>query len=347
MGRRAVAFVVACLAVILAGVGGELIDLPYVVLTPAYTANTLGSIRGRPLIRVAGHRIYHTNGHLNLVTEYYYGGPGSGVNLFDTLTSLLSSNVTIISQGSIFPRGSTAAQTEQQNTTVATWELRDATAAALRQLKIRFREVVGIAQVTKGMPAAKVLRAGDVLTAVDGRAVTSWASLRSSIGALSPGRPVTVTIDRHGVIKRFNLATVSNGQGDAVIGIEPFGIYKFPFTVQMNASICGGNGCGLMFALGLIDKLTLLNLTDGKFIAGTGTLNDVGDVIGPEFGIKVLMADLRGRGATIFMTPASDCREALQAAPAGLRLVKVSTLRGAVQALEALRTGKPVPTCSG
>jgi hypothetical protein len=31
--------------------------------------------------------------------------------------------------------------------------------------------------------------------------------------------------------------------------------------------------------------------------------------------------------------------------PGGLRVVKVSTLRGAIAALNALKAGKPVPSC--
>jgi Lon-like protease len=345
MGRRAVAFMIACLVVIIVAVCGEVIRLPYAVLLPASTTNMLGSVNGQPLIEVAGHRLYRTDGHLNLVTEYTYGGPGTDVNLFDVVPSLLSSNVAVIPKESAFPSAS-AMRAIVPSATVASWAMQDATAAALRQLKIRFSEVVGITDILPGSPAARVLLEGDALTAVDGRPVTRWASLSVLMGGISPGQPVTVTVDRLGVVKEFDVTTVSNGQGGAEIGIVPFGIYKFPFAVRLNYSACDDGGCGLMFALGLIDKLSPLDLTDGKFIAGTGTLDDAGDV-GPVLDIKPLLADLRGQGATIFLTPATSCGEALRAAPPGLRLVKVSTLSGAVAALEALRAGKPVPTCAG
>jgi Lon-like protease len=344
MGRRALAFMVGCLVVIIVAVAGEVIRLPYAVLLPASTANMLGSVNGQPVIQVAGHRLYRTDGHLNLVTEYVYGGPGTDINLFEVVPSLLSSNVAVIPQETVFPSAS-ASRVILPSATLASWSRQDATAAALRQLKIPFSEVVGITDILPGSPAARVLREGDVLTAVDGRPLTRWASLSVLMSGISPGQPVTVTVDRLGVVKKFDVTTVSNGQGGAAIGIVPFGIYKFPFAVRLNDGACDDGGCGLMFALALIDKLAPLDLTDGKFIAGTGTLDDAGDV-GPVFGIKPLLADLRGQGATIFLTPAASCGEALRAAPPGLRLVKVSTLSGAVQALKALRTGKPVPTCA-
>jgi PDZ domain-containing protein len=59
------------------------------------------------------------------------------------------------------------------------------------------------------------------------------------------------------------------------------------------------------------------------------------------------MVGARNAGATIFLTPASNCADTKGAVPAGLRLVKVSTLNQAVTYLEALESGHPdaVPSC--
>jgi Lon-like protease len=57
------------------------------------------------------------------------------------------------------------------------------------------------------------------------------------------------------------------------------------------------------------------------------------------------MAGARAAGATIFLTPAANCADTARAVPAGLRLIKVSTLAGAVQALKALAAGGNVPSC--
>jgi PDZ domain-containing protein len=276
-----------------------------------------------------------------LVTDYSYGGPGSPLPLIGVLTALLSPHVAVVPQDAVFPPGLTAAQIQQQDTGQANVFVEQAIAAALNQLKIPFSETVSIALTLQGLPAARVLQAGDVLIAVDGKPVTGIASVGRLINGRSRGQAVTVTVNRRGVLRQFRLTTTSDG----TIGVGLTASSKFPFTVRLNSSVCGGSGCGMMFALGLIDKLTPLDLTGGRFIAGTGTIDDAGD-IGSVTGIKQLLAGLRGQGATVFLTPAANCGEALAAAPAGLRLVKVSTLNGAVQALEALRAGKPVPTCS-
>ena len=132
--------------------------------------------------------------------------------------------------------------------------------------------------------------------------------------------------------------------GHPVMGVEITGQYKFPFTVNISVGDIGGPSAGMMFALGIIDKLTGLNLTGGRFIAGTGEITQGGQVeaIG---GIQQKMVGARDAGATIFLTPASNCSDTTGAVPAGLRLVKVSTLSQAMTYLEDIKAGKPVPSC--
>ncbi len=99
-----------------------------------------------------------------------------------------------------------------------------------------------------------------------------------------------------------------------------------------------------MFALGIIDKITPDNLTGGRFIAGTGEIEANGTV-DPIGGIQQKMVGAREAGATIFLTPAANCPDTAGAVPAGMRLIKVSSLAGAVDDLEALKAGQPVPSC--
>jgi len=120
--------------------------------------------------------------------------------------------------------------------------------------------------------------------------------------------------------------------------------YKFPFQVKISVGDIGGPSAGVMFALGIIDKLTKMNLTAGRFIAGTGEIEANGKV-DPIGGIQQKMIGARNAGATIFLTPAANCADAKGAVPPGLRLVKVSTLNQAVTSLEALKAGRSAPSC--
>jgi PDZ domain-containing protein len=100
-----------------------------------------------------------------------------------------------------------------------------------------------------------------------------------------------------------------------------------------------------MFSLGIVDKLTPDDLTAGLTIAGTGTIDDQGNV-GAIGGIAQKMRGAKRDGATIFLSPADNCTEAVANAVPGLELVKVSTLSGAVDALKTLANHGTPSLCS-
>ena len=159
----------------------------------------------------------------------------------------------------------------------------------------------------------------------------------------TPGTPVSVTVQRGATTKTFRLETRNEGNVP-VIGVQINTTFVFPFPVKIYIPDIGGPSAGMMFALGIIDKLTDDNLTGGKFVAGTGEIDATGGVE-PIGGIQQKMAGARDAGATVFLAPAGNCADTSGAVPAGLRVVRVSTLSGAVQALENIKKDLPVPSC--
>jgi PDZ domain-containing protein len=339
---------VAISGVLLAALAAVFVPVPYVILSPGPTLNTLGrGPSGRSLIQITGHPVYPTAGHLNLVTVSFQGGPSNSLNVFAALRAWLTPHEAVVPQEELFIPGQTQQQVVQQDTQQMTSSQQTATAAALCVLGIKFQVVDTVAVVAKGLPADGVLRRGDVITAVDGKPVTCKASAASLIRARSPGDPVTLTIARtvggHRVIRRFHLKTASV-QGTPVVGLRVAESYVFPFNVRIRVGDIGGPSAGLMFALGIVDKLTPGNLTSGRFVAGTGEISADGSV-GAIGGIQQKMAGARQAGATLFLTPAANCPDTAGAVPAGMRLVKVRNLAGAVSALHALAVGRSVPSC--
>jgi PDZ domain-containing protein len=57
------------------------------------------------------------------------------------------------------------------------------------------------------------------------------------------------------------------------------------------------------------------------------------------------MIGARRAGATVFLVPSGNCGEAKAHHPAGLRLVKVTSLTSAVNALKSLKSGGSTPSC--
>jgi PDZ domain-containing protein len=320
--------------------------VPYVILGPGPTLNTLGKdSSGQPLITISGHPSYPTTGHLNLVTVSYQGCAGNRFNIFTALVAWLNPHQAVVPEGEICPAGQTQKQTQEQDTQEMTSSQSTATAAALTQLHIPYTTEVVVVKAQKGFPAYGVLKAGDVITKVNGQPVISQGGLTRLIYAQPAGSTLSLTIIRDGQSRQVQVGT-RQSEGHPVMGVQITEQYEFPFEVKISVGDIGGPSAGMMFSLGIIDKLTKLDLTAGRFIAGTGEITASGQVQ-PIGGIQQKMVGARNAGATIFLTPASNCADTKGAVPAGLRLVKVRTLNQAVTYLEALKSGHPnsVPSC--
>ncbi|MEU6376974.1 S16 family serine protease [Streptomyces sp. NPDC046909] len=119
--------------------------------------------------------------------------------------------------------------------------------------------------------------------------------------------------------------------------------------VSLKLADVGGPSAGLLFSLGIVDKLNGDgdggDLTGGRVIAGTGTIDESGSV-GAVGGVSLKTQAAKRDGATVFLVPKDECSDAKAELPKGLRLIPVTTLKGAVSSLVALETGKgTVPSC--
>jgi PDZ domain-containing protein len=135
--------------------------------------------------------------------------------------------------------------------------------------------------------------------------------------------------------------------GDAPrIGVTPEITSAAKFKISIPIENVGGPSAGLMLTLGIIDKIEPEDLTGGKIIAGTGTIDPSGKV-GPIGGLPQKLVTAKSAGATWFLTPADNCAEGVANQKAGLPLVQVSTLDEALAALADIRAGKQPPLCPG
>src|SRR5262249_60082474 len=99
------------------------------------------------------------------------------------------------------------------------------------------------------------------------------ASAASLIRDRAPGEPVILTIARTAggdrVVRQFHLKTAAV-RGTPVVGVKVAESYKFPFNVKIRVGDIGGPSAGMMFALGIVDKLTPRKPTGGRVVARPG-----------------------------------------------------------------------------
>jgi PDZ domain-containing protein len=97
MSRRSLTLLIASIGTAVAIAISVLVPVPYVILGPGPTLNTLGKdSSGQPLITISGHATYPTNGHLNMVTVSYQGCQGNRFNIFTALVAWLNPHQAVV-----------------------------------------------------------------------------------------------------------------------------------------------------------------------------------------------------------------------------------------------------------
>ncbi|MEV0091859.1 S16 family serine protease [Streptomyces sp. NPDC050738] len=168
--------------------------------------------------------------------------------------------------------------------------------------------------------------------------------------AVMPRDSVYPAGDNSEEANKHNLAEMKESQDAATAAALSFvGDSASKAKVTLNLADVGGPSAGLLFTLGIIDKLdgdgAGGDLTGGKSIAGTGTITDSGEV-GAVGGVALKTQAAARDGAHVFLVPKAECADATSELPAGMRLIPVSTLKDAVASLTALEKGSgKIPSC--
>ncbi|MCZ2525720.1 MULTISPECIES: PDZ domain-containing protein [Streptomyces] len=355
MPRRTVTMLCSTLTLIALLCTGLLMPVPYSELAPGPTVNTLGKHDGDPVLQIDGHRTYPTSGHLNMTTVQVTGADYR-MNLVEAMAGWIAHDGAVVPHDTLYPDDKSAEEVDQENAEEFTASQESAKVAALEALDIPVGTRVIVSSVVKGGAAEGELHAGDVILAVDGEKVREPADVVERVTRHSPGEKAVFTVVPASRAKGKGTAPAgkevsvttrrSPDDGRAVVGIQAGTEHTFPFDIEIELADVGGPSAGLMFALGLIDKLDAPSLTGGRFVAGTGTIDDDGTV-GPIGGITMKTIAAREAGAEYFLTPADNCAAAAADTPEGLTLVEVEDLDGALDALALIREGKKdrLPTC--
>ncbi|MFI7603337.1 PDZ domain-containing protein [Actinoplanes sp. NPDC049681] len=340
MRRRGVTVILGALITALLAVGVMAIPLPYVVLKPGPTVNTLGSDNGKEVIQVTKADTSTSKGQLRLTTV----GVQPSVELVWAIRGWFSDEQAVVPRDLIYPPDQSEQQVEQQNAEEFKTSQNSAETVALRKLGYPVQTYV--TSVTPKSPSDGVLQKDDVITSVDGEAVTGPAKLTDLIQSKPAGTSLTIGYTRAGKPGTARIVSQSVEKSDKPrIGVAIDQRQPHPFTVTIDLDEIGGPSAGLMFTLGIIDKLKPEDLTGGKIIAGTGTIDDEGNV-GPIGGIPQKLVGAKDAGAQIFLVPADNCAEALRNAVPGLPMAKVATVDDALTALKTFTSGGTPAPCT-
>ncbi len=317
---------------------------PYVVERPGPVYDTLGDVQDAdgvdvPLIDIPDETTYPTSGRLDLLTVYLNGSRESPLSWIDVASAWFDPSRTVLPIDVVYPEGQTQEQSDQESAVQMDTSQQEAVAAALTELDIAYRSVLTIAGVIADTPADGVLEEGDQVLTVDGARVATVDELKALLGEAGVGADVQLGIRRGGVEQTVVVTPVAaESDRSPVIGVYASPVYDFPVDVQIQLPGVGGPSAGMMFALGIYDKLTPGALTGDQHIAGTGTISGSG-AVGAIGGIVQKMYGAQAAGAEWFLAPAANCSEVVGRIPAGLEVFSVGTLEEAVGTVEAIADG--------
>ena len=341
--RGRVLVVSASSLILLLGVA-FLLPVPFVKMAPGPTFNVIGTVDDKPVLSIEGTTTYPTTGSLEMTTVLESGGPRGGLTFVDAMASWFNPADAVLPRELIYPDEVSGDEVKRRQAAMFSTSESDAIGAALTYLKMPVGKELVATSVYGDSPADGLLEPKDHIVSIDGTAVDQPQQVSDAIRSKPIGTSfdfeIVRRVDGADETKEVTVTSAPNPDDATIpyIGIG-VGIYYVPdFSIDFTLKDVGGPSAGLMFTLGLIDKLSPDDLAKGRTIAGTGTITPDG-AVGAIGGIRQKLAGARNKGAELFLMPAVHCKEASGHVPDGLTVAAVSTVAEAVTAVNAWTGG--------
>jgi Lon-like protease len=329
--------------VIVVVVAGSVIRVPYDTFSPGGTLNL------EKRVSVKGAKTFPNEGDLMML----FVRQRSHVDLWHLLQAKLDGDIDIAKQEDV-NGGRTQQQANQQDVCDMSQSQDTARVAALTALGYRVPVIPGLSvdALADGYPAIKVLRPCDQILAVDGHDLKQATDLSKVVRAQRVGSTVTLRISRGGREQTVKVAVAAlpAPAKTHIIGVTLGYRFKVPLQIDIDTNDISGPSAGLAMTLAIIDTLSPGELTGGKRVAVTGTIDPEGRV-GEIGALKQKAVAVRHADAQIFIVPACADDPGKAACLADIAIVKrhvgrnvdvepVSTLD---QALKVLRDAGGAP----
>ena len=301
-------------------------------MSPGTPQNILGDA-----ISISGAETFPTKGKLS-VTSVMVTNPDSYLTGFDILYGWVTSDQAVLPRVEIYPENETAEQSNQQGAADMQESQVNATSAALSLLGYKVESKLIINTVNPNSFAFKQLLTGDQIISVDQKVLTSATQITDYLDSKKAGDIVKVKVIRSSdgsTPIEIPVKLSKRDDGSAFIGVNIETKHNFPVNVKIKLDETGGPSGGLIFALGIVEKLQSEDLIRGRNIAGTGTITDTGEV-GPIGGITEKIIGAKKAGVSIFIAPIENCSDiTYPELLKGIKVVPVATLSEALAVLRA------------
>ncbi|MDY6048973.1 MAG: S16 family serine protease [Corynebacterium sp.] len=306
------------------------LGMPFAAMGPGPTADVLSTTdAGEEIVAITGAPVDPTTGELRMLTI----SVKSDFTLAQALRFWVDDEEDLVPINQVIPRHKSSEQVERENAEAFTNSESAATLAALNYLNYPLE--THIVAVSGDGPSAGLLAEGATLTGIDDTAIDVPETAVTYIQSQPVGATVTLHTDAGDI--PVTLAENPDRPGTAYAGLLLQADASGDMEIDYHLADVGGPSAGLMFSLGVVDKLDPRQITGGKKVAGTGTIAPDGTV-GPIGGGKYKIIAAADAGAEVFLAPRANCAEIVASARThhiDMPIIAVDTLAGAVDQLSS------------
>ncbi|MXX00578.1 MAG: PDZ domain-containing protein [Acidimicrobiia bacterium] len=304
-----------------------LINLPYFAASAGPTDDAVDAV-----IIEEDLAVFHPEGELLLLTVSL-----QPVNLYEAAIAFFDQKIDLIERESLRPGGETDEEARRRNLRAMDRSKDIAIAVALSELGLEetLAEGVEVVRVFGEAPAFDALSDGDLVVEMESQPVRTVEDIRRILENRRPGDEVQVTVIRNAEPTDLSFALHENPEAPerAMVGITASTAYP----IEIDSANYGGPSAGMIYTLAIIDLLEQGELTDGRVVAGTGTISMDGS-IGAIGGIRQKLVAAEAAGADVVLVPRDNYDEA-GAAPVEVEIVAVETISEAVSYLREGNAG--------
>lgn len=185
------------------------------------------------------------------------------------------------------------------------------------------------------------LKVGDEILKIDNKKITSYDEMSKILSTFNENEKISILVKRED--KEITTESyLTNFEKKKRLGVIISNEIKYSTSPEVNFSFgereAGPSG-GLMIALSIYNKLTKEDITHGKKVVGTGTI-DINGNVGEIGGIKHKLMAANRKKADIVFVPKDNYKEAKEITDKKnykFKLISVSTFDDAINYLDNLK----------
>ena len=183
------------------------------------------------------------------------------------------------------------------------------------------------------------LEIGDIILKIENNVINSYDEMKEVIAKYNFNDRLSVTLLRDDE-ELQGYFVIRNIENEKKAGIYLVKLYDYDLSKKVELNFPnkeGGPSGGLMLSLAIYNRLTPYDITKGRKIAGTGTIDKNGNV-GEIGGIKYKVMGAFDGGADVFFVPEANFDEAISVKREkgyNLNIVKIKTLDEAINYLRS------------